>query len=235
MLAQVVADRLAGDGSARPRCRARRRRPGRRSRGGGRSRPAPRPSAAGAPARMAPMAAAHDSRAPVLPASMCRHSSTESEARRSEAMSSAWPAIIAWVASASRPAARTRSGVGSSRRIWKARVARASPAMMAWPTPCSAHSVGRCRRSRSPSMMSSWTSEKLWTSSMATRADDPGALLGSRRGRRGEHEPGAHELASRRRGARAPRRAARGRAAPRPPPGPGSPAPRPASRHSAAT
>ena len=56
------------------------------------------------------MAAAHDSRAPVLPASMCRHSSTESESRRSEAMSSAWPAIIAWVASASRAAARTRSG-----------------------------------------------------------------------------------------------------------------------------
>ena len=113
VLDQVAADRLAGDGRARPRCRARRRRPGRRSRRGGRSRRGPRRSRRGPRRGRRRATTAQDSRAPVLPSSMRRHSSTVTDARVSKAMSSAWPAIISWVASARAAAARTRSGVGS--------------------------------------------------------------------------------------------------------------------------
>jgi hypothetical protein len=56
---------------------------------------------------------------------------------------------------------------------WTASVASASPAMMAFPIPNSLHTVARCRRSVSPSMMSSWMSEKLWISSMATAPTTP--------------------------------------------------------------
>ena len=56
----------------------------------------------------------------------------------------------------------------------------ASPARIAAPTPNTAHTVGRCRRSVSPSMMSSCSSEKLCTSSTATAAGD--AALGRRPG-----------------------------------------------------
>ena len=42
-----------------------------------------------------------------------------------------------------------------------------SPVLIAWGTPWIAHSVGRWRRSMSPSSMSSWTRLKLWPSSTA--------------------------------------------------------------------
>ncbi len=74
---------------------------------------------------------------------MRRHSSTVTEVRVSKAMSSAWPAIISWVAVAKIAVARTRSGVGSSSSTWVASVARASPAMMAEPIPNWAQTVGR--------------------------------------------------------------------------------------------
>ena len=54
-----------------------------------------------------------------------------------------------------------------------ARVASASPAMMAWPTPYSAHSVGWCDGS-----------------------DDSGSLVCSRGGRGEQHEPGPNVLAA---------------------------------------
>ena len=62
----------------------------------------------------------------------------------------------------SRPASPTRASMRMA-SVWSA-----SPAMIASPTPNSAHTVGRCRRSRSPSITSSCSSEKLWTSSTAT-------------------------------------------------------------------
>src|SRR3954469_15479356 len=44
-----------------------------------------------------------------------------------------------------------------------------SPVLIAWATPWRLQSVGRWRRSRSPSSMSSWTRLKLWPSSTARR------------------------------------------------------------------
>ena len=144
--------------------------------GGHRSPRGPRSSSSVAPARVAPMAVAAARRAPVLPASMARHSSTDTVraglerhvvglARRS----------CVWVAATSVRTAATRAGVGSSNSTSTERVARASPAMMAGPVPKAAHTVGRCRRSRSPSMMSSWRREKLCTSSIATAPGIPTA------------------------------------------------------------
>ena len=118
--------------------------------------------------------AAQASSAPVLPASMAMHSSRETSSRVSNAMSTAWPAIIALVAAASADAAAGATGRAGVEQDLRARASRrASPAMMASPTPNSAHTVGRCRRSRSSSMTSSWSSEKLWTSSMATAPGTP--------------------------------------------------------------
>ena len=62
--------------------------------------------------------------------------------------------------------------LSSSSRSW-ARASSASPARMAGPTPNTVQAVGRCRRSVSPSMMSSCSSEKLCTSSTATAAGTP--------------------------------------------------------------
>ena len=45
-----------------------------------------------------------------------------------------------------------------------------SPALIAWAVPHTAHTVGRWRRSRSPSWMSSWTRVKLWIHSTAVAA-----------------------------------------------------------------
>ena len=42
----------------------------------------------------------------------------------------------------------------------------AAPALSPWLMPQRLQTVGRCRRCVSPSWMSSWTSEKLWMSSM---------------------------------------------------------------------
>ncbi len=83
-------------------------------------------------------------------------------------MSAACPASIAEVARARRVVAATRSGVGSPSRTWKARLWNASPEMMASSVPKAAQTVALCRLSTSPSMMSSWMSEKLCTSSTAT-------------------------------------------------------------------
>ena len=91
--------------------------------------------------------------------------------RRSKARSAPWPEISRCTAAARQrgrpeppagpgpPAAGRWPGAGS-----------ASPARMAGPTPKTVHAVGRCRRSVSPSMMSSCSSEKLCTSSTATAA-----------------------------------------------------------------
>ena len=69
-----------------------------------------------------------------------------------------------------RPTAWTVFGVGAA---ILASASSASPARMAAPTPCTVQAVGRCRRSVSPSMMSSCSNEKLCTSSTATAAGTP--------------------------------------------------------------
>ena len=96
--------------------------------------------------------------------------------RASKARSSACPAIIvrrrrrAARAGArgapGRPAASSSDLHGEGRA---ARRRRGSP----WPAPNTAHTVGRWRRSRSPSIRSSWISEKLCTSSTATAPGTP--------------------------------------------------------------
>ena len=108
-----------------------------------------------------------------LAGSIARHSSRVTSSRVSNAMSSAWPAIIALVAASARPRRAAPPGASASSSTSSASVSSASPAMMASPTPNSAHTVGRCRRSRSPSMMSSCSSEKLCTSSTATAPGTP--------------------------------------------------------------
>jgi hypothetical protein len=108
-----------------------------------------------------------------LAADMAVHCSTETSRRRSKAMSSAWPAIIAAVASAREAEAAAPVVGDASRRTWWARTCRASPATMAGPTPNNDQTVGRWWRSVSVSMMSSWMSEKLWTSSTATPPGTP--------------------------------------------------------------
>jgi hypothetical protein len=88
------------------------------------------------------MAAAQDSSAPVLPATIPRHSSAVTSARPSKAMSSACPPIIAATASASSTLAAAPAGPRSSRTWWPS-VTSASPTSTAGPTPYSAHTVGR--------------------------------------------------------------------------------------------
>ena len=131
-------------GPARRRCRHRRRRARRRS------------------------TEAHDSSAPVLAAAMRTQRPTSIDSSLSRATSSACPAIISATASARTLPAAVAAAVGVVEQHLVGEVCRASPTRIAWPTPNSAHTVGRCRRSRSPSMMSSWSNEKLWTSSTAT-------------------------------------------------------------------
>ena len=114
------------------------------------------------------MELAQPSRAPVLAADMAMHSSTLTLRRFSKAMSSACPEIIDAVASASAAEAAARVSEGAPSSTWWASVSRASPAMMAEPTPKTDQTVGRWWREMSSSMMSSWISEKLWTSSTAT-------------------------------------------------------------------
>ena len=76
-----------------------------------------------------------------------------------------------------------------------------SPVLIACGTPWMVHSVGRWRRSTSPSSMSSWTSEKLWPSSTAA-APGEGALVFAGDARVGEEaEQGPHPLAAGRAGA----------------------------------
>ena len=99
--------------------------------------------ASGAPARMAPIDAAQPSRAPVLAADMAMHCSTVTSRRLSKAMSSAWPAIMAAVASASAADAAAPRPDGLSSSTWWARICRASPATMAGPMPYTDHTVGR--------------------------------------------------------------------------------------------
>ena len=80
-----------------------------------------------------------------------------------------WPPIIPSVASAS---SRTTSAVGYPAASRNASASRASPASTALPSPYSAHTLGLPRRSLSLSSegRSSWTSEKLCTSSSASAA-----------------------------------------------------------------
>ena len=65
------------------------------------------------------------------------------------------PAIIAMVARVRSAAALVRAAVGSSSRTSQAKPIKASPTMMASPTPNTFHMVARCRRSASSSTMSS--------------------------------------------------------------------------------
>ena len=71
-----------------------------------------------------------------------------------------------------------------------------SPVLIAWATPWSAQTVGRWRRSRSPSSMSSWTRLKLWPSSTAA-APGQGRLGSRRRSRRRRGGRGAAASACR--------------------------------------
>ena len=96
-----------------------------------------------APVSSAPIDAAQPRSAPVLPRDMARQSCRETSLLVSNAMSSACPAIICWVAPANADAAPAASGVPSSRRTCMASAISASPAMIAGPTPNSIHTVGR--------------------------------------------------------------------------------------------
>src|SRR6266545_2244625 len=80
-----------------------------------------------------------------------------------------WPPIIPRVASAS---SRATCGVGYSHASRKASARSASPASTALPSPYAAQTLGLPRRSSSPSSAgrSSWTREKLCTSSIASAA-----------------------------------------------------------------
>ena len=75
-----------------------------------------------------------------------------------------------------------------------------SPVLIACGMPCMAHSVGRWRRSTSPSSMSSWTRLKLWPSSTAAAPGRARLVLAGDRGVGEEAEERAHALAGRRPG-----------------------------------
>ena len=95
-------------------------------------------------------------------------------------------------------------GKPRSVRRWSAirdRLNSVSPVLIAWGTPWSVHSVGRWRRSTSPSSMSSWTRLKLWPSSTAA-APGSAALVLAGDARRRRAGRGAAASACRR-GARA--------------------------------
>ena len=132
----------------------------------------PMASSAGAPTPMAPMLQAQAISAAVLSPAISRHSSSVTSSRRSKARSAPWPAISRCTAATGSGPPRRPAGRSASRMSW-ARHSRASPARMAAPTPNTVHAVGRCRRSVSPSMMSSCSSEKLCTNSTAAAAATP--------------------------------------------------------------
>ena len=105
VLAQVVADRLAGDGRLAPDAEQVVDRLEGDAEVAAEVGRAPRRVRRGARPGWRPIAAAQDSSAPVLPASICEALLDRERVASSKAMSSAWPAIIACVASARRPAA----------------------------------------------------------------------------------------------------------------------------------
>ena len=139
------------------------------------ARPKRSPRASSAPAVSAPRWRAAPNNAPDFFSIISRYSSRLTCALSSNSRSRHWPSIMARQASSRMRQARTtaagsRPASASRRRTRRARVARLSPALMAWPAPHTAHTVGRWRRSRSPSWMSSCTREKLWVSSRAAAA-----------------------------------------------------------------
>ena len=157
-----------------------------------------RPCSASAPASTAPERAAHASRAPVLSAAIVQalvHASRRS--RLSKAMSSAWPSIMAATAGQARPTAWRAGRPALEQHLEGQGVrGRRRPGWPA-PTPNRAHTVGRWRRSRSPSMMSSWISEKLCTSSIGDGARArPTVGVGADGLRRQHGERGPHALAA---------------------------------------
>ena len=155
VLAQVAGRRLAGDLPARPRSRARRRPPGRRSPRGGRSARSASTCASEPPPRMPPSAAAQEISAPVLLRAICRHSSSSTSRRDSNDRSWDWPSIISQGGGGELPGGVM--GLGRRRRAGPRTRAppERRPTTIASPTPNSAHTVGRWRRSASPSMRSS--------------------------------------------------------------------------------
>ena len=116
------------------------------------------------------MLQAHAIRAAVLSPAISRHSSTCTSSRRSKARSEPL--------AGDQPLDRRRQGSGPPRPHRAARleqdVLRQGQQCVAeaqdrfGPTPKTVQAVGRCRRSMSPSMMSSCSKEKLCTSSTAT-------------------------------------------------------------------
>ncbi len=88
-------------------------------------------------------------------------------------MSWAWPSMSLRVATVRRRVARPASTVPSSSSISLARANSASPTRIACAGPCTFHTVSRWRRCSSPSIRSSCSSEKLWTSSTATAPGTP--------------------------------------------------------------
>ena len=112
--------------------------------------------------------------APPSCARSCRSRARRSSGRPSAliAMSMYWPSHRARQVSSYRRIRRStvRSGKPRSVSRWRAirdRLNSVSPVLIAWGTPWMVHSVGRWRRSTSPSSMSSWTRLKLWPSSTA--------------------------------------------------------------------
>jgi hypothetical protein len=99
---------------------------------------------------------------------MAMHSPTDTSSRPSKEMSSACPVISRSVASVRCLAARGPVSPGASSSTSSASASSASPARIAIAGPNTFQEVGRWRRSSSPSIRSSWSREKLWTSSTAT-------------------------------------------------------------------
>src|SRR5436190_18866199 len=118
-------------------------------------------SVAGSSAASSASVTAAEKRQPVL--SLC----TTSRSASGSIVSRYWPPIIPRVASAS---SRATSGVEYEQASRKASASSASPASTALPSPYAAQTLGLPRRSSSPPRdgRSSWTSEKLCTSSSAS-------------------------------------------------------------------
>src|SRR5690349_4904233 len=130
-------------------------------------------SSGDAPTWTAPIVQAQAISAAVLSPAISTHSASVTSPRSSNARSSPCPAISRCTAVERQRAAHRPPGAASSKSRSLASASIPSPARIAAPTPKTVHAVGRCRRSVSPSMMSSCSSEKLCTSSTATAALTP--------------------------------------------------------------
>ena len=104
-------------------------------------------------------------------------------------------------ASAAGPWRRENPRSVSRWRAIRERLNSVSPVLIAWAMPWRVHSVGRWRRSTSPSSMSSWTRLKLCPSSTAAAPGSARAVIARDRGVGEEAEQRPHPLAAGRPGA----------------------------------